>query len=539
MPPDKYQLIYELEKEIEQRLRKGAYVTNEADQITALHLDNLKLSTFPQSILKFRNLYALSLANNQLSSIPSDIQDLRHLVRINLNGNQLSSLPSAIGELTELRILSLNRNKLEHIPETIADLKKLRELHLAENALRELPYRLSELKSLQIIDLGENQISKLPAEFRELEIPFKWTYDFQDFGLYLEGNPLISPPASMVKEENQNEIRYHLENAELSAVVNKELKCCIVGPAGSGKSSFRNYLTDKAFDMLPPSTEGIDFDQVKIQKDESEVDLRIWDFSGAPRHLSWQSSFFTGRSIYFIVLEPERYSELETWLDRFSLIPGAMRLFLIINKTDLSPLFDLDREHLSKKYPFISAIYTISLMQNSGLEPIIPALFRHIHTFDMYKLNIPVNWMKVMQQVSQSTEPFFSIETLSPLFLSFGVNKLEDQESLLELLEDQGFISYLKEEPELIFINEWLIRSLTLFYNSEPLRARDGILSGEELDLLLDSLLEEQSQREALIRFLLEKKLAWRDEAFNLYLPDCFTRNEPEFEFDFEKKAIS
>ncbi|HDR05840.1 MAG TPA: hypothetical protein ENN84_11435, partial [Candidatus Marinimicrobia bacterium] len=283
MPQDKFQLIYELEKEIEQRLRKGAYVSNETDQITALHLDNLKLTFFPESILKFRSVYAISLANNMLSSLPSDIQVLRHLVRINLNGNQLQGLPSSIGELSELRILNLNRNKLEQLPESIADLKKLRELHLSENALRQLPYRLSELKSLQIIDLGYNQISKLPAEFRDLEIPFKWTYDFQDYGIYLEGNPLISPPASMIKEENQNEIRFHLENSEISAVVNKELKCCIIGPAGTGKTSFRNYLTDMPFEMLPPPTQGIDFDRVKLIKDESEVELRVWDFSGAPQ----------------------------------------------------------------------------------------------------------------------------------------------------------------------------------------------------------------------------------------------------------------
>jgi internalin A len=535
MPQDKFQLIYELEKEIDQRLRKGAYVTNEADQITALNLDNLKLTEFPQAVFKFRSLYALSLANNQLNSLPSDIQDLRHLVRINLNGNQLRSLPSSIGELTDLRILNLNRNKLEHLPETIADLKKLRELHLAENGLTQLPYRLSELKSLQIMDLGENQISKLPAEFRELEIPFKWTYDFQDYGIYLENNPLIMPPASVVKEEDQNEIRFHLENAELSAVVNKELKCCIIGPAGSGKTSFRNYLTDKPFEMLPPSTAGIDFDRVKLVKEESEVDLKIWDFSGAAGNLSWQTCFFTGRTIYFLVIEPEQYQNLNVWLDRFNIIPGAMRLFIVINKTDLSPLFDVDREHLSKKYPFISGIYAVSLMQNTGLEPIMPAIFRNIQTFDMYKLNIPVKWIKLIQQVKQAEEPVFSLESLSPLFLSFGFNKPEDQETLLALMEDLGIVSHLKEEPEMLALNEWLIQALTLLYNSEPVRARDGILTGEELEILLDGLLDEQHHREFLIRYLLEKKLAWRHENFDFYLPDCFRKDEPEFDFDFEK----
>lgn len=259
---DKFQYIYAIEKEINQRLKKGSVITNETDQITSLYLDYLQIKIFPMSILDIRSLFALSLAGNFLESIPPEIVNLRKLVRLNLLGNLLTKIPDEVGEMDQLRVLNIAQNRLTEIPESIADLKNLRELQLRKNSLRSVPYRYSELKNLLLFDLGFNELTSIPPEYKEFEIPFEWDYDYEDTGIYLEGNPLINPPATAIMKDGDKAVRYYLENSHATAIANKEIKCCIIGPQGSGKTSFIRRLFSDTFTNLEAPTAGIEFSNI-------------------------------------------------------------------------------------------------------------------------------------------------------------------------------------------------------------------------------------------------------------------------------------
>lgn len=62
------------------------------ESVIELDLSNANLKTFPEEILKFRNLKFLILSNNELIEIPNEINKMQQLIGIDLSNNPISDL---------------------------------------------------------------------------------------------------------------------------------------------------------------------------------------------------------------------------------------------------------------------------------------------------------------------------------------------------------------------------------------------------------------------------------------------------------------
>lgn len=160
----------------------------------------------------------------------------------------------------------------------------------------------------------------------------------------------------------------------------------------------------------------------------------------------------------------------------------------MVNKSDTSPVFDLDRDYLTGHFPFITAFFTVSAFDNSGFEGILPALFRHIHDFNMYKMTIPVQWLKVMNHLNQNTRGTVRFESVMMLFHSHGIIKAIEHEHIYQLLKDLGLAVLFPDDPEYLINLKWLIEQLTLFIKSDILSQYRGYVPGDAAEELLDSL---------------------------------------------------
>lgn len=60
------------------------------ESVVELDLSNKKLNTFPEDILKFKNLKFLDLSNNELTELPNEINKLQKLIGIDLSNNPIS-----------------------------------------------------------------------------------------------------------------------------------------------------------------------------------------------------------------------------------------------------------------------------------------------------------------------------------------------------------------------------------------------------------------------------------------------------------------
>jgi Leucine-rich repeat (LRR) protein len=161
----------------------------------------------------------LNLSELGLTELPPEIGNLAYLQDLLLSYNYLHELPPEMGNLTNLQRLYLNGNQLVSLPSEIGNLDNLQILNLRDNQLASLPPEISHLNALRILDLRDNQIQHLPAELSLSE-----SLKGENCGIYLEGNPLISPPQEVIDQGTsaildylENEAWWHLQRLIIGA----------------------------------------------------------------------------------------------------------------------------------------------------------------------------------------------------------------------------------------------------------------------------------------------------------------------------------
>jgi hypothetical protein len=178
-----------------------------------LILNGLGLQFLPRDLFQLTQLKTLYVADNQLEFLPPEIGQLRQLETLALHNNHLTTLPHEIIQLTSLEALSLDGNQFTNLTSEIGQLTNLCFLNLSNNNLRHLPTSLNNLTRLKH---APNCVSQSP-------------------GLFLNGNPLISPPPEVVEQGTaavlaylRNQAWYHLQRLIVSGAAGVGLLVAIV-----------------------------------------------------------------------------------------------------------------------------------------------------------------------------------------------------------------------------------------------------------------------------------------------------------------------
>jgi hypothetical protein len=195
--------------------------------LRTLSINSNQLTDLPPEIGRLNRLEQLYLFNNHLISLPPEIGSLSHLEMLYLSRNQLNSLPAEIGNLGKMQILSLTENQLSNLPPEIGKLDNLTTLYLNGNQLDSLPHEFAQLTSLCFLDLRHNQFQSLPIELGQLMRLADHYCSYQEAGLYLDYNPLISPPEEVLAEGTSTILAYLRNEAWW------HLQSLIVGGAGA------------------------------------------------------------------------------------------------------------------------------------------------------------------------------------------------------------------------------------------------------------------------------------------------------------------
>jgi Leucine-rich repeat (LRR) protein len=223
---------------------EAARVSNATD----LDLSRLSLTELPPEIGQLGNLQRLNLIGNRLTTIPAEIGQLSHLQCLWLEYNELTTLPAEIGQLSNLQCLQLSNNQVTTLLADIGQLKNLLLLSLSNNQLTNLPIEIGQLSQLEVLELNNNQLTSLPPEIGQLHslcalyirgnniqhlpttisnLGSLVTAEFcnnWDIGIFLEGNPLISPPPEVVEQGTaavlaylRNQAWYHMQRLIIGA----------------------------------------------------------------------------------------------------------------------------------------------------------------------------------------------------------------------------------------------------------------------------------------------------------------------------------
>ena len=119
----------------------------------------------------------LAIYEKKLHHLPALLSKFQRLEKLVIVGTQISDI-SSIKELIGLWYLNLFNNQISDIPS------------------------LKELKSLKYLNLQSNKITHMPVEFLDLGLEIKLGHLGKDEGIFLDGNPLESPPMEIIKQGN-------------------------------------------------------------------------------------------------------------------------------------------------------------------------------------------------------------------------------------------------------------------------------------------------------------------------------------------------
>ena len=134
-------------------------------QITEIDLSNKGLMTFPEEILKCKNLRVLRLSENGLINLPAALGNLTKLEELDLSRNQgLSFLDLGIifkGAFFRLDKLNLENCEMGHLPTEIGMQSSLKDLNVSGNLLNNLPYSITRLSKMETLDASNNRIEDI------------------------------------------------------------------------------------------------------------------------------------------------------------------------------------------------------------------------------------------------------------------------------------------------------------------------------------------------------------------------------------------
>ena len=137
------------------RVRSGEL---DVESTTTLDVSDCGLETFPEEILRLKNLEFLNLGKNDLTDLPASFaSELPKLKILFCLGNKFTKVPEVLGEMKNLFMLSFKANKVREVPEKSLS-PSLGWLILSDNEIEVLPESLGDCLPMRKLMLAGNKI---------------------------------------------------------------------------------------------------------------------------------------------------------------------------------------------------------------------------------------------------------------------------------------------------------------------------------------------------------------------------------------------
>jgi small GTP-binding protein len=367
--------------------------------------------------------------------------------------------PALLSKFQRLEKLGLGINQISDIS-SLKELKGLTDLNLGNNQISDIS-SLKELKNLKQLYLQFNKITHMPAEFLDLGLEIKWDYDGKG-GIYLQDNPLESPPVEIIKKGNEAIRQYFKSLAREQQALN-EVKVLLVGDGAAGKTSLVKQLLGKKFDKNESQTHGININTMEITRNNSKIKVRLWDFGGQEIMHATHQFFLSKRSLYILVLDGRKDEKTEYWLNHIKSFGGDSPVMVVLNKIDENPGFDVNRRFLKEKYPNIKGFYPLSCAHRTGIDTLKNALSKELASVELIRTTWPKSWFKVKEHLENMSQHFIDYGRYRYICAGVKINSETEREILVDFLNDLGVILHFREfhlEDTHVLEPKWLTNAV-------------------------------------------------------------------------------
>jgi len=460
--------------------------------ITQLNLKRNELKGLPREIGKLTKLRQLSLSGNNLKVLPEEMDDLKQaLGQLSLGGNNLTSLPPQILKLTGLSQLYLSHNQLTDLPAEIVQLSALSQLDLRDNKLTVFPQEIVGLSELTLLYLSNNQLTRLPPEIiqlSKLKVLFlqnnqltKLPPEIAQMNLTqipVKGNPLKEPPIE-IAAHGIKAIKSYYKSLSVERTPLSEVKVLFVGDGGSGKTSLMKRLLGEPFNPSESQTHGINIRDWSASENETTIHVHFWDFGGQQIMHATHQFFLSKRSLYVLVLDGRKDEDPEYWLKLIESFGGDSPIFVVLNKMDEHPSYDVNRRFLKDKYPGVKGFYPVSCLDSKGIGVFTEELRQALLESELPGTYWPKPWFNIKTSLENMEHDFISYAEYQSICAKSGVKDSVDQDVLLEFLNDLGIVLHFKDLDLFdthVLEPRWITEAVYKIISSKELAMSKGLL---------------------------------------------------------------
>ncbi|MBI3123007.1 MAG: leucine-rich repeat domain-containing protein [Ignavibacteriales bacterium] len=499
-----------------------------------------QLTQLPSEIGNLSNLQSLDVSFNQLTQLPSEIGTLTILQTLDVTGNQLIQLPSEIGALENLQSLFVPSNQLTQLPSEIGALENLQSLYVSGNQLEQIPSEIGTLTNLVTLDVSNNRLSQIHESLNELK-------NLKTF--FLHNNPLLKLPPdilgptfvdvsrkNLIPTNPKDILEYYFRTREGKRPLN-EAKLILVGRGEVGKTSLVNRLVHKEFNKRQRKTDGIKITEWDLElKKKDKVRLNVWDFGGQDIMHGTHQFFLTERSLYLLVLDGRgglEDNDAEYWLKLISSFGGNSPVVVVLNKINAHP-FDLNRNALKEKYPFIKEFVKTDCEDKTGIAQLLKTIKRETNSLENLRTPFPAVWFKIKEEISKIDENYLSFDQFKEFCKKHGEKEDNAHELLAGYLHQLGIALNYKDDPRLsdkhVLNPHWLTNGIYKILNSKLLEEKKGEISADDLPKILDKKNYPANMHCFLLDLLKRFELCFNfpDGQNHFLIPELLDKQEPK-----------
>ncbi|MCP4219884.1 MAG: GTP-binding protein [bacterium] len=397
---------------------------------------------------------------------------------------------------------------------------------------------LQGLTNLTKLDARKNSITSLPEALLQLDLEID--VDTKDLwegsGILLYGNPLKSPPPEIIRI-GKDAIRNYFRSLETGLIRPlNEVKVILVGDGGAGKTSLVNHILYQTFNPQQNATEGIAIKHWYPQNTtfNEDIQVRIWDFGGQEILHATHQFFLSKRSLYILVLDGRKDEKTEYWLKQIQSFGKNSPVFVVLNKIDQHPRFDVNRKFLQNKYPNIIGFHRISCMDNSGIDDFIETLTNNLDKVELLGSTWSVKWFKVKERLEAMKDHYIDYHRYRQFCKAEGIDDEKTRATLVEFLNDLGVVLHFSDRNLAhthVLDPEWVTNAVYKIINSKDNGAVDGVLPLSQLDLILADCKENSycypKETHGFLIGLMEKfELCYQMDPHRILIPDLLEEGE-------------
>jgi internalin A len=494
---------------------EGAHALASLTKLTALNLGRNQIGAEgARALATLTKLTSLYLGDNQIGDEGTRaLAMLTNLTTLYLFNNQIGDEGArALAAPTKLTSLDLSSNQIgDEGARALATLTNLTSLNLSSNQIGDEGARaLAALTNLTMLNISDNPnivtFAPLVPLLEKLEELYLFDCNFTDIPRELCGEHSASNVIASV--------RAHFRDIARGQERDAELKVCVLGNGGVGKTQMCRRLRDLPFDPSVPTTHGIQLGHLDLTLDGDPVHLNLWDFGGQDIYHGSHALFLQGPAVFVILWNPDRESgcvvdggatiehrPLSFWLDFVRGLSGTDNPLLVVQSQCNDPQSRCNPNIPLEEFPSPRPL-GFSAKTDFGLGVLRGELEDAVRLLRTRQPAMIIGqgrreirdqlrtMLEADQQLdaSQRRHRTLTLEAFRKLCEENG--KISSPEALLDYLHRTGVVFYQPGlfDGKIILDQNWALEAIyTLFDRKRtfPILNRHGRFTRRELDLLV------------------------------------------------------